>query len=85
MKNYIKDRTLQEANYIYSTGQTIRNTASVFNICKSTVHNDVSKRLREYDGAMYEKVKQVLDKNFDEKHIRGGLSTKKKYLEERVK
>lgn len=85
MRSYIKERTMEEADYICKTGQTIRNTAGVFNICKSTVHNDLSKRLKEFDGAMYERVKIVLDKNFEEKHIRGGESTKKKYSQEREK
>lgn len=84
MRKYIKERTLEEADYICKTGQTIRNTACVFNICKSTVHNDMSKRLREVDGERYEKVKVILDKNFEEKHIRGGESTKKKYLTEKT-
>ena len=79
MKAYIKERTLQEARYITSTQETIRQTAKVFNQSKSTVHNDLSKRLKGMDKDMYERVKKLLDQNFSEKHIRGGQSTKQKY------
>ena len=79
MKSYIKERTLQVADYIYDTKQTIRQTAKVFNLSKSTVHNDLSKRLIKVDAKRYENVKKILDKNFSEKHIRGGESTKLKY------
>lgn len=79
MKGYIKERTLQVASHIENTEDTIRKTAQIFNLSKSTVHNDLSKRLKKYDVKMYERVKEILDKNFSEKHIRGGESTKKKY------
>ncbi len=79
MKPYIRERTLQLANYILQTKGTIRQTAKVFNLSKSTVHNDLSRRLRKVDEKVYENVKEVLDINFAEKHIRGGLSTKHKY------
>ncbi len=79
MKSYIKERTLQEANYVVQMQQTIRQTAKIFNLSKSTVHNDISKRLQMVDSALYEQVKKILDQNFSEKHIRGGQSTKQKY------
>ena len=79
MKGYIKERTLQVASYIADTQETIRQTAKVFNLSKSTVHNDLSKRLETVDKRMYEKVKKILDKNFEEKHLRGGQATKNKY------
>lgn len=85
MKAYIKERTLQVAKFIMDTEETIRETARVFNFSKSTVHNDVSKRLPKIDQDMFEHVKIVLDKNFAEKHIRGGESTKHKYEQERTK
>ncbi|MBP3619289.1 MAG: sporulation transcriptional regulator SpoIIID [Clostridia bacterium] len=75
----IEERTLAEARYIRETEETIRKTAKVFGLSKSTVHNDLSKRLKSVDGEMYADVKKILDKNFSEKHIRGGYSTKKKY------
>ena len=81
MKGYIKERTLQVASYIADTQETIRQTAKVFNLSKSTVHNDLSKRLAAVDEELYEKVKKILDKNFEEKHIRGGQATKNKYQE----
>ena len=79
MKSYIKERTLQVANHISQTEDTIRKTAEIFNLSKSTVHNDLSKRLKRVDFKMYENVQKILDKNFSEKHIRGGQSTKHKF------
>ena len=79
MKPYIKERTLQVAQHISETRDTIRKTAQVFNLSKSTVHNDLSKRLKSVDKKMYEEVQKILDVNFSEKHIRGGMSTKRKY------
>lgn len=79
MKAYIKERTLQVAKHIADTEDTIRQTAKIFNLSKSTVHNDLSKRLQRVDSEMFERVKEVLDKNFEEKHIRGGQATKQKY------
>ena len=80
MKYEINKRTILLAQYIIRTKSTIRYTAHVFNLSKSTVHNDVSKRLKYIDKELYFKVKLVLDNNFNEKHIRGGMATKKKYL-----
>lgn len=79
MKAYIKERTLQVGRYIASSHETIRATAKVFNLSKSTVHNDISKRLPRADKQLYEQVKMVLDENFSEKHIRGGMATKSKF------
>jgi putative DeoR family transcriptional regulator (stage III sporulation protein D) len=67
------------AQYILDNNSTIRKTAKYFNISKSTVHNDVSKKLRIYNYPLYKKVKKILIINFNEKHIRGGNSTKLKY------
>ena len=80
MKAYIEKRTLLVANYILSTHMTIRKTAENFNLSKSTVHYDLQYRLRKIDGSLYEDIKKILDLNFAEKHIRGGLATKRKYL-----
>lgn len=80
MKSYIKERTLQVAHHIYETEDTIRKTAQIYNLSKSTVHNDISKRLKKIDTNLYQEVQKILDKNFSEKHIRGGESTKNKYL-----
>jgi len=75
----IKRRILKEANYIAKTNATVRETALVFHFSKSTVHKDVSERLKTIDKDLYKKVKKVLEKNLSERHIRGGLATKKKY------
>lgn len=85
MKAYIKDRTLSVADYILNTKNTIRQTAKVFNLSKSTVHNDLSKRLYKVDKQLYKEVKKLLDINFNEKHLRGGNSTKLKYQKEKTK
>ena len=65
--------------YILDTGATVRATAKVFNISKSTVHKDVSKRLLRVDPSLYDEVKTVLETNNAERHIRGGAATKRKY------
>ena len=79
MNNYICDRVIDEANYIVETGKTIREVALKFGVSKSTVHNDMRKRLFEIDRKLYEKVSTILEYHIDIKHIRGGESTKKKY------
>ena len=67
------------AHYILDNNTTIRKTANYFKISKSTVHNDVSNKLKEKNYELYLLVKRVLEKNFSEKHLRGGESTKRKY------
>jgi len=76
-------RTIEYAKYIIDNKATIRSTAKYFGVAKSTVHYDLKNRLPYYDHDMYLKVKQILQINFDEKHIRGGLATKQKYLNEK--
>ena len=76
-------RTKQLAVYIIENQTTIRQTAKVFGLSKSTVHNDLSKRLRFVDGALYVQVRYILDKNFQEKSIRGGIATQKKYIKQK--
>lgn len=73
-------RCIMFAEYILSTEKTLRETAKYFGYSKSTVHNDVSKKLQKENNVLYEKVKIILDKHFAEKHLRGGESTRKKYL-----
>lgn len=75
----IVDRIMSEAEYIATTGATVRQTAKVFHFSKSTVHKDVTARLFELDKSLYKKVKKALDKNLAERHIRGGEATKLKY------
>jgi len=83
MNKYIYDRVIKESNYIINTGKTIREVAYVFGVSKSTVHNDVRKRLMEIDRKTYEKVSNILKYHIDIKHIRGGESTKRKFLEKK--
>ena len=65
--------------YIIDTGATVRATAKVFKISKSTVHKDVTERLKKEEPALYSEVKKVLEKNKQDRHIRGGLATREKY------
>ena len=67
------------AMYIINKNATIRATASAFSYSKSTVHNDVSKKLKKTNYALFLEVKKILENNFTEKHIRGGIATKNKY------
>ncbi len=83
MKAYIKERTMQVAQHIVETEDTVRKTAEIYHLSKSTVHNDMATRLKKIDRQMFQKVQKVMRKNFAEKHIRGGKSTKEKY--EKVK
>lgn len=76
----IKKRVKDEANYILKTGYTIREIAKIFNVSKSTVHKDLNDRLLKIDNIVYKKVKEILNYHSNIKHIRGGESTKKKYL-----
>ncbi len=79
MKAFLNKRVIDIANYIESTGATVRAAATVFGVSKSTVHKDVTERLEKIDYSLYEKVRVVLEKNKDERHIRGGEATKQKY------
>ena len=79
MREDILDRIIKEAEYIISTGATVRKAAKVFHFSKSTVHKDVTERLYSVDKSLCAKVKKVLDKNLSERHIRGGEATKRKY------
>ena len=65
--------------YIVENQSTVRATAKKFNVSKSTVHKDISERLKNINGQLYIEAKKVLEKNKKERHIRGGLATKKKY------
>ena len=76
-------RTIEYGQYIVDNNATIRQTAKVFNVAKSTVHYDLKYRLRLYDHDLYIRVKNVLQNNFNEKHIRGGWATKQKYIQEK--
>lgn len=78
--NYINSRVLKEANYMIETSKTIREIAKEFKISKSTVHKDLHERLISIDKEKYIKVDSILKYHTDVRHIRGGESTKRKFL-----
>lgn len=80
MKDYIEERAIDIANYIIDCNATVRQTAKEFGISKSTVHKDVTDRLVEINPILAREARKVLDVNKMERHIRGGLATKEKYL-----
>lgn len=80
MWDYIEERVRTHAEYVLETGCTVRACAARYSISKSTVHKDLTERLKEIDEELYTKVRAVLDKNLQERHIRGGNATKEKYL-----
>ena len=79
MADTIEERACQLAVYIIETGATVRSTAQKFGISKSTVHKDIQNRLPRYNRILYEQVRVVLDTNKKERHIRGGMATKRKF------
>ena len=79
MWDYIEERVKKCAEYIVTTGCTVRACSAHFSISKSTVHKDVSERLRLIDADLFEEVRQVLNLNLSERHIRGGIATRDKY------
>ncbi len=81
----IEERVRACGQYIASTGCTVRACALHFHTSKSTVHKDMTERLRSLDEELYLRVKEVLEKNLKERHLRGGQSTKRKYEKQRGK
>ncbi len=79
MSDTIEERARALAVYMIETGATVRAAANHFGISKSTVHKDLQQRLRCQDPILYTRVRQVLDLNKQERHIRGGMATRKKY------
>lgn len=84
MKGYIEERAVDIANYIIECNATVRQTAKQFGISKSTVHKDVTERLIQINPSLAHQARVVLDLNKSERHIRGGLATKEKYLHQSV-
>ena len=80
----IIERVIKEALYVINTGATVRETAKEFHFSKSTVHKDVSERLKKVDAELYKKVKKILENHLEERHIRGGEATKRKYEKKRL-
>ena len=81
MNKGIVSRVIEEGNYIVKTGKTVREMALVFHLSKSTIHKDLRERLLEVDRDLYEKVSNILQYHTDIRHIRGGESTRRKFLE----
>lgn len=80
MKNYsIEDRAVELAHYIIDSKDTVRGAAKKFGISKSTVHKDVSERLKKINPGLAKEVRVILDENKAERHMRGGMATKLKY------
>jgi putative DeoR family transcriptional regulator (stage III sporulation protein D) len=79
MHDYIEERALEEAKYIISAKTTVRDAAKIFGVSKSTVHKDVTERLPRINKAVALQVRDVLNINIEERHLRGGRATKLKY------
>lgn len=79
MKGLPEERAVQLAQYIIEQDTTVRQAAKRFGVSKSTVHKDVTQRLRQLSPTLHQQVKEVLERNKQERHIRGGMATKEKY------
>lgn len=84
MKDYIEERVLLLAAYIIENNATVRQAAKAYGVSKSTVHKDMIERLPGINQALSKEVRKVLDVNKAERHIRGGLATKEKYLSKHI-
>ena len=85
MKDYIEERAIGIANYIIENNATVRQTAKAFGVSKSTVHKDVTDRLLQINPSLAREARCVLDVNKSERHIRGGMATKEKYLHKHMR
>ena len=83
MTKNVESRCIELGEYIVENKTTVRQTAKVFGISKSTVHKDVSERLKKINPNLYRQVKELMDTNKQERHIRGGMATKNKYAREK--
>lgn len=79
MRDFYQDRAIEEAKFLLANSCTIREVATFFDVSKSTVHKDLSLKLKDYDYALYESVKKTLEHNLAVRHLRGGESTKRLY------
>lgn len=79
MRDYITQRIIKEGEYIAQNKATVRKTAKEFGRGKSTIHKDVTIRLKNIDLDLYNEVRKVLNLNLEQRHIRGGVATKEKY------
>lgn len=83
MKGNPEERAILLGQYVVETGATVRSAAQRFGISKSTVHKDLTQRLKHQNRALYSRVQQVLQVNKEERHLRGGEATRRKYHPER--
>ena len=79
MKGNMEERAVKLAQYIIENGATVRSAADQFGVSKSTVHKDLSERLPAFNRSLYLQAKAVLEENKAQRHIRGGIATRKKY------
>ena len=82
MKGIVEERAVELGEYISESGATVRSAAKKFGVSKSTVHKDVSERLKYVNPQLYREVKTILEINKAQRHIRGGMATRKKYRHE---
>ena len=85
MRGNPEDRAAELALYMIESGDTVRGAAKKFHVSKSTVHKDVTERLRKSNHALYLQVRQVLLHNKQERHIRGGIATREKFKAQRTR
>ena len=83
MKNDIINRVIKVADYVIKTNDTIRNTATIFEVSKSTIHKDLKERLVSIDINRYNKIKKIMLKHLEERHIKGGEATRQLFLKKR--
>ncbi len=79
MKGNMEERAVRLAQYIIENRATVRSAAAKFGVSKSTVHKDLQERLPTFNRPLYLQVREVLDENTAQRHIRGGIATRKKY------
>lgn len=84
MQDYIRDRVLELGNYILASNATVRQTAEIFGVSKSTVHKDVTERLPRVNQQLAFRVRTILELNKAERHIRGGEATRRKYCSNEI-
>lgn len=84
MQEYIRKRVLDVCHYMLESSATVRQTAQVFGVSKSTVHKDLTERLPIINKELAAKAKKVLEQNKAERHLRGGEATRKKYKEHKA-
>ena len=85
MRDYIEERAVETAIYMIETKATVRQTAKKFGVSKSTVHKDLTSRLVQVNPGLAAEARKILDVNKSERHIRGGMATREKYLHQKQK